>query len=91
MRTGQALRLCEREIKLRRRKEPYSDIGIKRVPCARCGKPSSFQWKICSSESWEGLCKECDVLLNALVLKFMRDKNMGRKITEYIVRVYGAS
>ena len=53
------------------RKKPYTEIGIKRVPCFRCGKPSSTQWQICANGSrWLGVCKDCDVELNLLVLKY---------------------
>lgn len=27
------------------RHRPYSAIGIRRVPCLRCGRPSAHQWK----------------------------------------------
>lgn len=54
------------------RTKPYTDIGIKRIPCARCGKPSSQQWQICALHNeYKGLCTACDVKLNDLVLKFI--------------------
>ncbi len=54
------------------RTKPYTETGIKRVPCTKCGKPSSQQWQICSLfNAYKGLCIECDVKLNDLVLKFM--------------------
>ncbi len=54
------------------RRKPYTEIGIKRVPCFRCGKPSSQQWQICSmNNEYKGLCKECDIELNRKVLLFM--------------------
>ena len=28
------------------RRPPYTEIGIKRIPCARCGKPSVHQWQV---------------------------------------------
>lgn len=48
------------------RREPYTERGIKRVPCVRCGKPSSFQWRICCS-GWSAVCADCDVSINAMV------------------------
>ena len=52
---------------------PYTDIGIKRIPCFRCGKPSVRQWQICSlNNEYKGLCRKCDIKLNRIVLKFMR-------------------
>ena len=55
------------------RRKPYSELGIRRVPCARCGRPSSQQWSICADgNAYRGVCTECDIALNKLVLKFMR-------------------
>ena len=54
------------------RKKPYTDASIKRVPCFRCGRPSSQQWQICAlNNEYKGVCKECDIELNRLVLNFM--------------------
>lgn len=54
------------------RRKPYTKSGIKRVPCFRCGKPSTQQWHVCSlSNKWCGVCTECDVELNRVVLGFM--------------------
>ena len=54
------------------RYKPYTEIGIRRVPCFRCGRPSVHQWQICVlNNEYKGLCSECDVKLNRLVLKFM--------------------
>lgn len=66
------------------RKEPYTEIGISRVPCCRCGKPSTQQWQICSDgNQWRGLCKECDIELNKLVLKFMKFPNWRKILKKY--------
>ena len=54
------------------RKKPYTEIGIKRVPCFRCGKPSSQQWQICAlNNEYKGVCNDCDFELNKIVLEFM--------------------
>lgn len=51
------------------RNRPYSAIGIGRVPCARCGDPSKFQWQCCANDNrWMGVCAVCDIALNALVI-----------------------
>lgn len=56
-----------------RRKQPYTEIGIRRCKCIRCGKPARFQWQICSDGNyWRPICAACDVALNRLVLEFMR-------------------
>lgn len=67
------------------RTKPYTEIGISRVPCFRCGKPSARQWQICSlNNEYKGLCEDCDVELNRLVLKFMKVKNRKTIIREYV-------
>ncbi len=54
------------------RRKPYTKTGIKRVPCARCGKPSFHQWQICALDNqWNGLCLNCDIELNRMVLGFI--------------------
>jgi len=55
------------------RKEPYTEIGVRRLPCFRCGRPSRYQWQICSDGNiYRPICEACDVELNVLVLNFMR-------------------
>jgi hypothetical protein len=55
------------------RRKGYTAIGISRVPCLGCGKPSSHQWSICALDNrWFGVCTECDIGLNAIVLRFFR-------------------
>ncbi len=66
------------------RKQPYTERGIKRVPCARCGGKATHQWQICSDGNrWRPLCVPCDVALNAVVLKFMGDANRKKKLAQY--------
>lgn len=70
------------------RKSPYSSKGISRVPCARCGKPSSQQWQICANDSlYLGVCTDCDVELNRKVLKFMRLPNRKALMIRYKERM----
>jgi len=53
------------------RRKPYTEIGITRVPCEKCGKPSTHQWQICATgNKWCGVCVECDIELNDMVLRF---------------------
>lgn len=55
------------------RKKPYTERGIRRAKCARCGAAALFQWQVCANGNrWQGLCKRCDVALNRLALQFMR-------------------
>ena len=74
------------------RRKPYTESGIKRVPCSRCGKPSSQQWQICSLyNSYRGLCIACDVELNNLVLKFINvpSKDRSSLIEDYRMSLEG--
>lgn len=55
------------------RARPYTAIGIRRVPCARCGKPSTQQWNVCAlGKQYFGVCDACDVGLNRAALEYMR-------------------
>lgn len=70
------------------RRRPYSARGIARVPCFRCGQPSRFQWQVCADHrQFRGLCARCDVALNTLVLRFMRDPRAEEKMARYRERV----
>lgn len=66
------------------RTKPYTKKGIKRVPCFRCGRPSSHQWQICSlGNKWAGVCTECDIGLNGQVLKYLRFEDADMIIKRY--------
>jgi len=66
------------------RKKPYTEIGIKRIKCFRCGKQATQQWQICSDDNqYRGICDNCDIELNKLVLKFMGFKDYKDKIKKY--------
>ncbi len=55
------------------RRKPYTESGIRRVPCSHCGKPSETQWQVCANGNrYQGLCEKCDVKLNKIALAFMR-------------------
>lgn len=70
------------------RRNPYTDTGIKRVPCFRCGKPSSQQWQICAlNNEYKGVCTKCDIELNKLVLKFFSVSCANRKAKQYAYQV----
>lgn len=54
------------------RRTPYTDIGIRRVPCVRCGGKAQAQWQICSDHGqFRALCARCDVELNELVMRWV--------------------
>jgi hypothetical protein len=66
------------------RRRPYTEIGIRRVPCVRCGAPSVHQWNACAlGGQYFGVCTDCDIALNKLVLEFMRMPDAYRLLSEY--------
>lgn len=71
------------------RKEPYTENGIKRTKCFRCGGKASQQWNVCADNNiYRPICIECDIKLNELVLKFMGDKDYKIKIKKYVKKLY---
>lgn len=70
------------------RRKPYTAIGIKRVPCARCGKPSYAQWNICADGNVpRGLCRSCDVGVNRIVMRYVFGNERAEDINVYAERV----
>jgi len=72
------------------RQKPYTEIGIRRLKCVRCGKPALHQWKACADGPWRPICRECDISLNRIALMFMfpddsdgNDNKIKRYITSY--------
>lgn len=66
------------------RRKPYTEIGIGRLPCARCGKrPSCHQWNACADGLFRPICEDCDIELNRLVLTWMGDPEVDAKMERY--------
>lgn len=66
------------------RKTPYTEIGVRRLKCFRCGKRATQQWTICADgNQYRPLCNSCDVELNDVVLEFMRHPDRDRLMAEY--------
>jgi len=65
------------------RRTPYTERGVRRLPCVRCGKPASRQWNACADGQYRPICTDCDILLNRLVLQFMRIPAWKEKIRKY--------
>jgi hypothetical protein len=66
------------------RKEPYTAIGIRRLPCCRCGRPAVHQWSACADGNLQRpLCMECDIGLNEVALRFIGDPDTDAKIAAY--------
>jgi len=73
-----------RRMKTAGRRKPYTKIGIRRLPCCRCGKPAAQQWQVCADRNlFRPLCTHCDIGLNRLVLRWMGDPDWKQKIAEY--------
>lgn len=67
-----------------RRQKKYTEIGIERLKCIRCGDPASVQWQICSDgNNYRPICAACDIKLNRMVLKWMRHPHYGQLADEY--------
>lgn len=67
-----------------KRKKPYSEIGIRRLRCARCGSEARYQWQICADDRlFRPLCAKCDVQLNALVLAWVNHPQGYSKLRKY--------
>lgn len=72
---------------LTRRRAPYTENGIKRLKCIRCGNPAEFQWQICADgNNYRPLCGLCDILLNKTVLIFMKHPDAEKLIDEYTLK-----
>lgn len=68
------------------RKTPYTEAGIGRVPCVRCGSRARFQWQACAdSRLYRPLCEDCDIDLNRVVLEWAGDPDAKAKIARYAV------
>ncbi len=66
------------------RTRPYTDLGVQRLPCARCRtRPGRFQWRICADGLWRPLCVICDRALNRLMLRWIRDPDAEEKFARY--------
>ena len=55
-----------------RRRRPYTEAGIRRKRCVRCGAQANATWEICADGNYKRpLCTACDVALNRLVLEWV--------------------
>lgn len=66
------------------RTKPYTEIGIRRMKCFRCGKPARFQWQICSDGNvYRPVCLACDFELNEMVLRWAGFPDWEEKMRAY--------
>lgn len=66
------------------RRRPYTERGIRRVPCVKCGKPSKYQWHVCTDGKWHGVCEKHDRELNRIGLVWA----FGRERANELMRGY---
>lgn len=72
------------------RRKPYTEKGISRVPCFKCGQPSLTQWQICTLQNeYKGLCMKCDLDLNNLVLEFFQVAHREQIMLNYTRNLTG--
>ncbi len=67
------------------RKKPYTQIGVKRLPCARCGEKAEYSWSICADGNlFRPICLKCDIELNRMVLEWIKDPDIEKKMEKYV-------
>lgn len=70
------------------RRRLYTQIGVRRLPCVRCGSRARYQWSICADGNLQRpLCRECDIDLNRMVLEWVGDPEAAQKVAAYRERV----
>lgn len=75
----------------RPRTKPYTEAGIRRLKCVRCGKQGYSQWQICADgNQYRVLCKSCDVAVNRWVMAFAFNfgNEHDEKMAAYTRRVF---
>lgn len=65
------------------RRKPYTEIGIRRCRCVRCGRQASAQWKVCADGVYRPVCGLCDVVLNKIMMEQLLVPDLERKLAEY--------
>lgn len=71
------------------RKQPYTEIGITRLSCQRCGGKAEHQWQVCANDNrYLPICIDCDIELNRLALEFMKMPNVEQLMMKYISNIY---
>lgn len=65
-----------------------SAAAIRKRRCYRCGQPGYATWCVCADANRRRIvCRRCDVALNRLVLRWMRDPRWRRKLARYEAKV----
>lgn len=74
--------------------EPYTAVGIKRVPCVRCGQGAHASWNICADKvkgrtQFRALCVECDIGMNRIAMRYVFGDDREPDIERYEAKVRG--
>lgn len=78
------LSVIQKEMKYHGRVKPYTERGISRVSCIKCGQPSKYQWSICSNKNRNlAVCIGCDIELNKIFLNFANFSNKKELLQTY--------
>ena len=73
--------------RLHGRRKPYTEGGIRRLPCVRCGEKAAMQWQTCADDGlYRPLCRGCDILLNQKALEFLGFPDVAVQIAKYAAR-----
>jgi hypothetical protein len=75
------------------RRKPYTARGIRRLWCQTCrARKASHQWDICSLDHrFVPICTECDIALNATVLRFLKVPGAADLAARYARKVRAAA
>lgn len=66
------------------RMKPYTEIGIRRKKCFRCGGKGYASWQVCADgRIYRVMCLPCDIELNEMVLKWVGDPQVEEKMRAY--------
>jgi hypothetical protein len=63
--------------------DPTQQRGISRVPCVKCGAPSKYQWRICSTGAWTAVCRRCDITINRKIARWAFGKEAEPLLKRY--------
>jgi NAD-dependent SIR2 family protein deacetylase len=69
------------------RRKPYTEIGIARLKCIKCGRQATQQWQVCADNRlYRPMCDKCDIELNEMVLRWAGFKDWKEKMANYKLR-----
>jgi hypothetical protein len=72
------------------RKRPYTEVGVRRLPCAFAGCPNraEHQWQVCADGNlFRPVCLEHDYELNRVALEAMGGPDVPAKLRAYRARL----